>query len=86
MQEGRRFSPTQRPHSDRDHRRLHRSHRVRPVQPLVGLWDGERESEPSWKDVLLDLKSRGLVHGPVVAIGDGALGFWKALRHVYGRL
>jgi len=52
----------------------------------VGLWDGERESEPSWKDLLLDLKSRGLVHGPVVAIGDGALGFWKALRHVYGRL
>ena len=52
---------------------------------LVGLWDGYRESEQSWKDLLLDLKSRGLVRGPVLAIGDGALGFWKALRHVYGQ-
>jgi putative transposase len=52
---------------------------------LVGLWDGFRESEQSWKDLLLDLKSRGLVHGPTLAIGDGALGFWKALRQVYGQ-
>ena len=51
---------------------------------LVGLWDGYRESEQSWKDLLLDLKSRGLEHGPALAIGDGALGFWKALRQVYG--
>ena len=52
---------------------------------LVGLWDGYRESEQSWKDLLLDLQSRGLVHGPALAIGDGALGFWKALRQVYGQ-
>ena len=51
---------------------------------LIGLWDGYRESEQSWKDLLLDLKSRGLEHGPTLAIGDGALGFWKALRQVYG--
>jgi putative transposase len=52
---------------------------------LVGLWDGYRESEQSWKELLLDLKSRGLALGPTLAIGDGALGFWKALRHVYGQ-
>jgi putative transposase len=49
---------------------------------LIGLWDGDRESEQSWKELLLDLKSRGLEYGPALAIGDGALGFWKALRHV----
>jgi putative transposase len=52
---------------------------------LVGLWDGYRESEQSWKDLLLDLQSRGLAQGPTLAIGDGALGFWKALRQVYGQ-
>lgn len=52
---------------------------------LVGRWDGYRESEQSWKEFLLDLKSRGLAQGPTLAIGDGALGFWKALRHVYGQ-
>ena len=52
---------------------------------LVGLWDGYRESEQSWKDLRLDLKSRGLGQAPALAIGDGALGFWKALRHVYGQ-
>src|SRR5215475_1311209 len=52
---------------------------------LVGLWDGYRESEQSWKELLLDLQSRGLEHGPTLAIGDGALGFWKALRHMYGQ-
>ena len=52
---------------------------------LVGLWDGYRESEQSWKELLLDLQSRGLEHGPTLAIGDGALGFWKALRQVYGQ-
>jgi len=54
-------------------------------QELVGLWDGSRESEQSWKALLLDLHSRGLEHGPTVAIGDGALGCWKALRQVYGQ-
>ena len=52
---------------------------------LVGLWDGSRESEQSWKALRLDLQSRGLEHGPALAIGDGALGFWKALRQVYGQ-
>ena len=51
---------------------------------LVGLWDGFRESEQSWLELLLDLKSRGLEMGPKLATGDGALGFWKALRKVYG--
>lgn len=51
----------------------------------VGLWDGYRESEQSWKELLLDLQSRGLVPGPALAIGDGALGFWQALRQVYGQ-
>jgi len=51
---------------------------------LVALSGGFRESEISWKGVLLDLKNRGLAIGPKLAIGDGALGFWKALKQVYG--
>jgi transposase-like protein len=47
---------------------------------LVGLWDGYRESEQSWKELLLDLKSHGLEHGPALAIGDGALGFWAVFQ------
>lgn len=50
---------------------------------LVALEDGYRESEQSWMEVLLDLKSRGLDSGPRLAIGDGHLGFWKALPKVY---
>ena len=41
------------------------------------------ESEQSWKALLLDVKSRGLVVDPKLATGDGALGFWKALPQVY---
>jgi putative transposase len=51
---------------------------------LVAVQDGYRESEQSWKELLLDLKARGLEHGPELAIGDDALGFWKAIRQVYG--
>lgn len=51
---------------------------------LVALTDGFRESEESWKEVLLDLKRRGLTIDPKLAIGDGALGFWKALPQVFG--
>ncbi len=51
---------------------------------LVGLSDGYRESEPSWRELLVDLRRRGLEIGPELAIGDGGLGFWKALRQVYG--
>lgn len=51
---------------------------------LVAVQDGYRESEQSWKELLLDLKARGLEIGPELAVGDGALGFWKAIRQVYG--
>lgn len=51
---------------------------------LVAIGDGYRESEASWKEVLLDLKARGLKVDPKLAIGDGALGFWKALPQVFG--
>ena len=51
---------------------------------LVALTDGFRESAQSWKDVLLDMKRRGLQYDPQLAIGDGALGFWKALPQVFG--
>lgn len=50
---------------------------------LVGVWDGYRESEQSWIELLLDLKRRGLTMEPKVAVGDGAMGFWKALMQVY---
>jgi putative transposase len=51
---------------------------------LVALADGFRESEQSWKEVLVELKKRGLKSDPKLAIGDGALGFWKALPQVFG--
>ena len=51
---------------------------------LIAITDGYRESAQSWREVLLDLKRRGLKKAPTLAIGDGALGFWKALREVYG--
>ena len=50
---------------------------------LVGLADGLRESAQSWRELLLDLKRRGLSTGPELAVGDGALGFWKALEEVW---
>ena len=52
---------------------------------LVGLADGVRESALSWKELLLDLKRRGLGVAPELAIADGALGFWKALGEVWGK-
>jgi transposase-like protein len=51
---------------------------------LLGLTDGYREAEASWKELLLDLKERGLTVDPKLAIGDGSLGFWKALPQVFG--
>ena len=51
---------------------------------LLAIADGYRESAQSWREVLLDLKRRGLAIAPELASGDGALGFWKALREVYG--
>lgn len=50
---------------------------------LVAVEDGFRESEESWRQLLLDLKARGLKIAPKLAVGDGALGFWTALRKVY---
>ena len=50
----------------------------------LGLTDGFRESTQSWRELLLDLKRRGLTRAPELAIGDGALGFWAALREVFG--
>lgn len=51
---------------------------------LLAIQDGYRESEQSWKELLLDLKHRGLSAAPKLATGDGALGFWKALPQVFG--
>ena len=50
---------------------------------LVAIEDGHRESEQSWTEVLQDLRNRSLNKSPKLAIGDGALGFWKALAKVY---
>ena len=50
---------------------------------LIAVADGYRESEQSWRTLLLDAKNRVLVIDPKLAIGDGALGFWKALPQVY---
>ena len=49
---------------------------------LIAIQDGQRESEQSWKELLLDVQARGLSVEPKLAIGDGALGFWKALRQI----
>ena len=52
---------------------------------LLAMVDGYRESEQSWKELLMDLKQRGLQIDPKLATGDGALGFWKALPQVFGQ-
>ena len=46
----------------------------------VAIGDGYRESKESWKEVLLGLKDRGLQAGPLLAVGDGAMGFWAAME------
>ena len=50
---------------------------------LVGFHVGMRESAQSWRELLVDLKARGLAVAPEIAVGDGALGFWKALDEVF---
>jgi len=50
---------------------------------LIAVVDGYRESEQSWRELLVGLKQRGLSVDPMVAVGDGALGFWAALRKVF---
>jgi putative transposase len=52
------------------------------TKELVALTDGFRESAESWADLLRDCKRRGM-RAPVLAVGDGALGFWKAVRDVF---
>lgn len=63
--------------------RVRRTGSVRcDCKELVGLADGYRESTESWADLLRDCARRGMV-APVVAVGDGVLGFWGALRQVF---
>jgi putative transposase len=56
--------------------------RVDGTKELVAVADGERESTQSWAELLRDLRRRGM-RAPVVAVGDGALGLWAALRDVF---
>jgi putative transposase len=53
------------------------------TKELIAMIDGQRESEQSWLELLLDVKARGLTEAPRLAAGDGALGFWKAIKQVY---
>jgi transposase-like protein len=50
---------------------------------LIALTDGHRESAQSWRELLVDVQRRGLALAPKLAIGDGALGFWKAVAEVF---
>ena len=50
---------------------------------LLGMEAGYRESELSWKSLMLKLQDQGLADDPHLAIGDGALGFWKALKQLW---
>src|SRR5258706_13560678 len=50
---------------------------------LVGFQTGVRESAQSWRELLIDIKLRGLEIAPDLAVGDGALGFWKAIEEVF---
>ena len=50
---------------------------------LIAIEDGHRESQLSWQAIMQDLKARGLTHPPAIAVGDGALGFWAALREEF---
>ena len=56
--------------------------RLDGAKELVAILDGYRESTESWAEFLRDLKKRGM-RAPVLAVGDGALGFWSALRDVF---
>ncbi len=56
--------------------------RVDGTKELVALTDGYREATESWADLLRDCKRRGM-RAPILAVGDGALGFWGALREVF---
>jgi putative transposase len=53
---------------------------------LVGFQTGVRESAQSWRELLIDIKQRGLEIAPDLAVGDVALGFWKAIEETFHRL
>ena len=53
------------------------------TKELVAVADGYRESTESWLELLRNLKSQGLSEGPQLAVGDGALGFWAAIKDIY---
>jgi transposase-like protein len=53
---------------------------------LIAVSDGYRESEQSWKNLLLDVKQRGLMIDPQLATADGAMGFWAAARKVWSKI
>lgn len=53
------------------------------TKELVAVYDGHRESKESWKEILQELTRQGLSKAPLLAIGDGALGFWAALEEVF---
>ena len=55
--------------------------RLDGTKELIAVQDGYRESEESWAELLGDLKKRGM-RAPVLTVGDGALGFWAAIRGV----
>jgi len=55
----------------------------RGQKKFLAIEDGVRESKQSWREVLLQLKGRGVTIPPRLAVGDGALGFWAALREIY---
>ena len=50
---------------------------------LVGFQVGVRESAQSWRELLVDIKARGLAAAPEIAVGDGAMGFWRALDEAF---
>jgi transposase-like protein len=53
---------------------------------LIAIVDGYRESKQSWSELLLDLKQRGLSIDPKLAVADGALGFWAAVREIFSEI
>ena len=63
------------------HARADRRH-ARGENELVGIQIGIHESAQSWRELLVEVKRRGLAIAPEIAVGDGALGFWKALDEV----
>jgi hypothetical protein len=59
------------------------ANKVKIEAKLIGFQTGVRESAQSWRELLIDIKRRGLEVAPDLAVGDGALGFWKAIGEVF---